>query len=93
MIEITNDLHHNGLVTKQKRRVNGAQGSNHFMLFGTPKFKDWAKSRVQKKAVWQGANGGSLAGCERGQTIGIPITKGEIQASILRVIGGGRCDE
>ena len=41
------DLEANGLIVCQKRRVNGHQGSNHFVLFGLPKAARWVRSRVK----------------------------------------------
>jgi hypothetical protein len=39
-------LEANGLVICQKRRANGHQGSNHFVLFGRPKWAKWRSTRV-----------------------------------------------
>jgi len=44
------ELEENGLLVVQKRRKNGHQGSNQFMLFGRPAGKKWLETRVTKKA-------------------------------------------
>ena len=49
------DLEANGLIVCQKRRVNGHQGSNHFVLFGLPKGHRWVKSRVHKSTPCESA--------------------------------------
>ena len=49
------EIEANGLIFTQKRRQNGHQGSNHFVLFGKPNGKSWRKSRVHKKAPCKSA--------------------------------------
>lgn len=49
------ELEFNGLIIRQSRRVSGHQSSNHFVLFGRPKFNEWCVSRVHHGAPCQGA--------------------------------------
>lgn len=49
------DLEANGLIFTQDRRVQGHQGSNHFVLFGRPSFTKWTPARVHHKAPCESA--------------------------------------
>lgn len=56
VILMADRLEANGLIVRQKRRVGGHQGSNHFVLFGHPSGREWRSTRVHKKAPCESAS-------------------------------------
>lgn len=77
VIQGVSNLKEWGLVKTQKRRVNGQQGSNQFVLFGTYK----PATRVHKKAPCQSADGGTLYRVQTGAPDRGDISKGEAARS------------
>jgi hypothetical protein len=90
LIDLVADLEENGLIVRQSRRVQGHQGSNHFVLFGRPAGNRWRAARVQKKAPCESANGGTLPRVQTGAPDRDCLYRGATQASGLRVLNGGR---
>jgi len=89
VIYLIDDLEQNGLLTRQKRRVGGHQGSNRFVLFGRPKGEYWVASSVQKKAPCQSANPDTQFRVQTGAPDRDWVEKGEVALSNLRVVTGG----
>lgn len=92
IITVAKECAYNGIVIIQPRRVRGHQGSNQFVLFGRPAFSKWSKSRVRKKALWQSADGGTLARVRTGAPDREELTtKGAVPEPWQpSVIAGGR---
>ncbi|MCD1619154.1 helix-turn-helix domain-containing protein [Salipiger manganoxidans] len=66
VIGLVSELEANGLLFKQKRRANGHQGSNQFVLFGRPNGDKWQEPRVHKNTPCKSANGGTLPRVQTG---------------------------
>lgn len=92
VIEGVNALELNGLVIRQKRRVGGHQGSNHFVLFGRPAATEWQPARVQKKGPCKSTHGGTQPRVRTGgPDREYNTSKGAGPESVaLKVIAGGR---
>jgi hypothetical protein len=92
VIDIVAEIEANGLLIRQKRRSDGHQSSNQFVLFGRPAGAKWDVSRVQKKAPCESADGGTLPRVRTGAPDRDWLYKGEAPAKNLRVLTGGRFD-
>jgi DNA-binding transcriptional MocR family regulator len=90
VIYAVDELSENGLIFIQGRRVNGHQGSNHFVLFGLPKAPAWIKSRVHKKAPCESAPECTQSRVHRSAPDRELVSIGEESPSRMRVISGGR---
>lgn len=66
IIDLVADIEANGLLFRQKRRANGHQGSNQFVLFGRPSGDTWRARRVHKNTPCESANGGTLPRVQTG---------------------------
>ena len=90
VIDLVFDLEQNGLLIRQKRRRDGHQGSNNFVLFGQPNGGKWTPARVHKTTPCESANGGTLTRVQTGAPDRDCSYKGESQARDFRVLNGGR---
>lgn len=91
VIQMAGRLESNGLIVRQKRRVNGHQASNHFVLFGHPKGREWNATRVHGDAPSQSARGGTQTRVHGDAPDRDSIsTRGKSYASGLAVFDGGR---
>jgi len=97
LIDLVSDLEANGLIVRQKRRTNGHQGSNQFVLFGRPVASSWRPARVNKKAPCESANGGTLTRVQTGapdrdwyNTQAEPLAADVVSFPFQKVGNGGR---
>lgn len=60
VIEAVNELRRIGVIEVRQRRVNGHQGSNHFVLFRDSEVIEEPPTRVHKKAPCKSADGSTL---------------------------------
>lgn len=89
VITLAQECASNGIIVIQDRRVRGHQSSNQYVLFGRPASGEWVKSRVRKKALWQSANGDTLARVRTGAPDREELNTQGKRAE-LRVLAGGR---
>jgi hypothetical protein len=90
VIDVVSDLEANGLIVRQKRRVDGHQSSNQFLLFGRPVAKKWRATRVHHTTPCESADGGTLPRVQTGAPNRDWLYKGKAQANELRVLTGGK---
>ena len=91
VIGLVADIEANGLIVRQKRRVGGMQGSNHFVLFGRPAGDKWVTTRVHNSTLCQSANGGTLTRVQTGAPDRDYLYRPkEAQANGLKIVIGGR---
>lgn len=90
VIDLIGDLEKNGLLIRQKRRVGGRQGSNHYVLFGRPVARKWVASSAHKKAPSQSANSNTSASVQTEAPDKDCLNMTEAEAGGFRVLNGGR---